>query len=419
VRKALLILIAVALVAGLTQLFLLRFAAGDVYPPYSTLRADPLGARALYDSLASLRALAVRRNFQSLDRLAPSSPPTLFWLGESIHEMKLAPKWVVEDLESIVKSGARLVFTFCPLEEAPRKSWAEREKERRADEKKERKKKDAQKEDKRRPARPAPRHDEDEEATIVSLSERWAFDWDYADLPQNQNGTFKSISVKRRADAATLPETIRWHTALYFTKLDPSWRILYSRGKRPVLVERPLGRGTIVFVADSYLLSNEGLRDDREPAWLAWLAGPNTTLVFDETHLGVSESPGIMSLARQYRLHGLLAGLLVLVALFVWKNAVSFVPPHDEESGTLRGEPTAGKDAAAGLVNLLRRTIPQRNLTLVCFEEWKKSFAHRKEFAAHLARAQTVVDAERSRPPGKRQPVETYREVCRILAERR
>ncbi|MCX7824784.1 MAG: hypothetical protein N2689_04430 [Verrucomicrobiae bacterium] len=417
-RKALLILVAMVLVAGLTQLFLLRFAAGDVYPPYSTLRADPLGARAFYDSLASLHGLSAQRNFQSLDRLKASPPLTFFWLGENINEMKVAPKWVVESLESLVKNGARLVFTFCPEQTAPRKSWVERARERQMEEKKDRKKKDGPKDAKRRTARPAPRHDEGEETTIVSLRERWGFDWDHADLPRNQDGTFKSIPVSRRADTATLPKTITWHTAIYFTNIDPSWRTIYSRGRRPVLVERPLGRGTIVFVADSYLLSNEGLRDNREPALLAWLVGPNTTLVFDETHLGVSESPGIMTLARQYRLHGLFAGLLVLAALFVWKNAASFVPPHDEEAGALRLEPTAGKDAAAGLVNLLRRTIPPRDLALVCFEEWKKSFAHRQELAARLARAQSLVDAERSRPPAKRQPVQMYRDISRVLAER-
>ena len=36
----------------------------------------------------------------------------------------------------------------------------------------------------------------------------------------------------------------------------------------------------------------------------------------------------------------------------------------------------AGKDAAAGFVNLLRRNIPPRDVLTTCFAEWKKSFAH-------------------------------------------
>ena len=39
---------------GLVQLFKLRFAAGDVYPTYSSLRGDPLGCRVYFDSLEQL-----------------------------------------------------------------------------------------------------------------------------------------------------------------------------------------------------------------------------------------------------------------------------------------------------------------------------------------------------------------------------
>ena len=40
---------------GITKLFLLRFEAGDVYPPYSSLRADPLGTMVLYKAWRNCR----------------------------------------------------------------------------------------------------------------------------------------------------------------------------------------------------------------------------------------------------------------------------------------------------------------------------------------------------------------------------
>ena len=44
---------------GLFQLFRLRFAVGDVYPEYSSLRSDPVGTMAFYESLrANARTLA-------------------------------------------------------------------------------------------------------------------------------------------------------------------------------------------------------------------------------------------------------------------------------------------------------------------------------------------------------------------------
>ena len=33
------------------HIMLLRYERGDLYPPYSTLRTDPLGARAFYEAL--------------------------------------------------------------------------------------------------------------------------------------------------------------------------------------------------------------------------------------------------------------------------------------------------------------------------------------------------------------------------------
>ena len=38
----------------LVNLFLLRFRAGDIYPPYSSLRSDPLGTKALVKALVGV-----------------------------------------------------------------------------------------------------------------------------------------------------------------------------------------------------------------------------------------------------------------------------------------------------------------------------------------------------------------------------
>jgi hypothetical protein len=54
---------------GLVALFRLRFAVGDVYPEYSSLRSDPLGTMAFYESLARMRGLSVRRDFSAADEL--------------------------------------------------------------------------------------------------------------------------------------------------------------------------------------------------------------------------------------------------------------------------------------------------------------------------------------------------------------
>ena len=49
--RTLFLLLLALFVTGLYQLMALRFDSGDIYPPYSTLRSDPLGTKILYSTL--------------------------------------------------------------------------------------------------------------------------------------------------------------------------------------------------------------------------------------------------------------------------------------------------------------------------------------------------------------------------------
>jgi hypothetical protein len=59
--------LAAAFVAGVLYLFGVQFAAGDVYPEYSSLRSDPGGAKLLFDALARLPGITATRNYLPLD----------------------------------------------------------------------------------------------------------------------------------------------------------------------------------------------------------------------------------------------------------------------------------------------------------------------------------------------------------------
>ena len=50
------------------MVLLLRFESGDVLPEYSTLRADPMGTKAFYESLENL-GLPVERNYRTMSQL--------------------------------------------------------------------------------------------------------------------------------------------------------------------------------------------------------------------------------------------------------------------------------------------------------------------------------------------------------------
>jgi hypothetical protein len=204
--------------------------------------------------------------------------------------------------------------------------------------------------------------------------------------------------------ALKLPRSISWHSTLVFTNLHAGWKTIYARGRNPVLIERPLGNGTLVFAADTYLVSNEALLRERHPTLLAWLIGPATRVIFDETHLGVAEEPGVATLLRKYRLHGLLAALAALAALFVWRQSVPFVPATDEHAGANH---VAGRTAAAGFVNLLRRSIPANKLLAVCVAEWEKSFPRHSRLPSVRKLAQG------------QDPVVAYHNIRQLFSERK
>ena len=111
---ATLLLCAAVVVATLVALLKLRFDAGDVYPPYSTLRADPLGAMALYESLQRLPGISVRRDFQAANRLPGGWDTTYLQLAGEISLWRKLPEDVVRKIERFTIEGGRLVIILSP-----------------------------------------------------------------------------------------------------------------------------------------------------------------------------------------------------------------------------------------------------------------------------------------------------------------
>jgi hypothetical protein len=140
-------------------------------------------------------------------------------------------------------------------------------------------------------------------------------------------------------------------------------------------------------------------------------------VVFDEAHLGVTENPGVATLMRKYRLHWLTFGLIALAGLFIWKNSLSLVPAHDEDA---QHDFIAGKDAASGFVNLLRRNVRAGELLAVCFAEWKKSGASTAKYShARIQEAEAIFQAEISMRPKDQNPIRAYQRIQVVLENRK
>jgi hypothetical protein len=379
-RSALILsLVAIAgFVFGIVQLFNLRFEAGDVYPKYSSFRADPLGSKALYESLESL--LPTSRHVERWSRLPDGRGTTLLYLGADPDELKF-PRHQWQSLETFVSSGGRLVISLVTQY-------------------------------KKRGTPPTAQPEE----KLIEAGQRWGFEVKHARLPK-EDERYQHATARRRENDPSLPAELVWHNAIYFDDPGPEWKSVYViSNDLPVLIERDFGGGQIILCSDPYPFSNEALLAERQVGLLSWLIGPSHYIIFDETHLGVREEPGLATLLRRYRLHGLTVALLFLALLLIWKNADRFIPPIDTQSNA-RAAAVAGRSSAFGFVNLLRRNIARNELIGVCIDQWKRSNAKRVS-RQRLERIQSVIDAENKLPAGQRDPVRIYRSISEILSSR-
>lgn len=407
-KKLPLILLLVAVVGfllGMLHLFKLRFEAGDSFPQYSSFRTDPIGTKALYESLDSL--VATRRNLQPLSKLGDGRDTTLLWLGAPPYSLRLLPE-EFRDLETFARSGGRLVIAAEAVFVKPRTNLFALAAARKG-----------------APIGGGPTNlppNIPEEFRKVDIRQQWDLSFDFVDLAKNEKGSYDPApaTLLDPSESPTIPATIDMHTTLCFSGLGSEWRVLYARkegtNSHPVLIEKTLGRGSIVLFADSFHFSNEALREDRQPALLSWLVGTERSVVFDETHLGTTEQPGVATLARRYRLQPLAGALLLLAMLFLWRNATSFMPPYEEQLAREQGDVVEGRDSASAFVNLLRRNISRASLLRVCLEQWNAALAGlRKPPRAKLEAMQRLIDEQNALEPRDRNPVGAYREFCRIL----
>ena len=410
-----LLVVIAAFLAGVVHLFLLRFEAGDSYPVYSSLRADPLGSKALYESLGSLEGTTVSRNYQPLSKLAQHSDATLFLFGMPASALNGMRKKEARALESFALGGGRLVLLLYP--ETPKVPSPRTEKGKDTEKKDCGEKHEPEKDTAGNDAKK--KHDDPHDADSIALAERWKIGIVREELSADANGHRTMNAVPAAPETNGLADPVSWHSALRFEGLGPEWRALYELDGKPVVIERAYGKGTIVLASDSWFISNEALVKERTASLLAWLAGPNGAVIFDETHFGIQESPGVAALGRKYRLQGLFAGLLLLAALFIWKNATSLVPPGEGRPERSEGA-RAGRDSLAGLAGLLRRTIPQSDILAACVEEWKRtSRKGARDSAGDAALVESIAAGETRRPKRGRDPVGAYQQIHKLLAERK
>ncbi|MDT8390522.1 MAG: DUF4350 domain-containing protein [Lentisphaeria bacterium] len=430
--------------AALVYAFLgARFSAGDTYPAYSSLRADPMGTRALFEALQDSSGLTAARALKPF-RPQNASPHTRIYAGLDLRQ---ASDWRSADIQGWVAVGGRLILAFNG--DAPRFLPGYKETN------------DAKPRDENEPAN-APDADSDdatcpdshpvsddragkEDDGAASASPRlmtWRqvlTDLGCRPAVSEKHEDLKPAKALLEEDAG-LPVEVRWRSPLIFTVTgdqtdlmtgadnpvkptpprdvtkDPvpdsqigAWTVIYKTFSGACVVEREIGKGKLIVMGESYLLSNEAMRKDRHAELLVWLIGDNRHVVFDETHFGLREQAGVGVLLRRYRLRGALLALALTGVLFVWRNSQSLVPSHREGAAA-----PALRVSQDGYLTLIQRGVSPKQLPVEWCAAWEQSRPRQSpDDERRITEAQA---AARTYDPKK--PLDVFDKISRILTDK-
>ena len=400
------------LVLGLLQLFELRFRSGDIFPAYSSYRADPQGAKIFFQSLEEYSAVVAQRLLKPL-KDENTAGKTVLFLGCGYSSLRTDIDTV---LDPFLTSGGHAVVAFKPASATYRRfkkneekcdeptATEEAETEADADTNAEGESKEEQHDPKTCP-----------NCQRRAVQKRWE-----VDLERFTRKELKALNPEEVA----LPvhgnqglEPVSWSSALWFDKLGEEWNVLYEYLGKPVVIERKWGAGSVVLMADSYLFSNEAMVQDRQTALLVQLMDSRKIILFDELHLGVKSQEGIMMLVNRYGLTGVLMAVLVLAGLFIWQRSSSFVPKYSDPN-TEENEVGLTVGSSQGFTNLLTRHIPQKRLIKTMVSEWNSTVTR----MATLKTKNEKLNAEFQRLEKrneKKHPVEIYNQLLKFVNERK
>ncbi len=399
---ATLIVVLTLFIWGVVSVALLRFEQGDTFAHYSSFRADPLGCRGLYGALDSLPDVTARRHLRPLSKLDGRVGQTVLVVGLPPSVLVQRDRNLEKQLLRLAEEGSRVLLAAKPPTESFLQQLQKRQEEAAAKGETEREETDTATGDR-------PGSEGVEKLSDAPPDWGIAFRWQPV-----QKELVQLYSSTRTLNSQSLPMFLDLHTPLVMSNDDGSWRAIYNYGERMVVAERDWGEGSLVVFVDSYPLSNESLRTQTEVELIAWMLGGGRDVVFAEAHLGVSETPGIMTLIKRYRMDTVLFSLFLIAVLVVWKNAFPLVaPPAQVEGGV------AARDHFSGLVNLLQRHIPLADLPEACHRDWRRSLS-RYGFPGQKKRKQIqqLVQAEMKLTANERRPLNLYRKISTILTER-
>ena len=314
------------------------------YPDYSSLNNEGAGLKAYYETLVRL-GVGVSRNYRPFLKME-GQKATVIYAGPNLGEFRYRSEKDLEQFERMAQGGARILILFQTKEIryeqiAPPKQKVKPPGERRSR--------------------------DDAKPRVDAMRTRWGVE---------ESETVVASPKREKAAEALTPSIVRRDVLWRFSKWDPQWKPgFFDSEGAALLLERSFGQGSIGLLAAVGPFTNEQLLTKPDATLLAApMAGPKP-LIFDEAHLGVAEIGTVAGLARQHHLEWILLGFVALAALYVWRNAVSFIPPARQ---SLEGG-VKGRDAHSALSSLLAQSVGRDKLLKEIAVEWE----HSRRYAAN------------------------------------
>lgn len=376
-------LLAIAFCWGIVAIFQARYASGDLYPAFSTMRADPKGLRILYESCKKLDTLDTSRNNRKLELFNPDAYTTLVFAGFDSWSLKFISYEQRELIDNLTEGGHRVIIAVKPYE------WLG--------------------------ASALSSNSIATAAGDIGIG-KWNVQLDKKPFSNEQafsEATFIDGILPEAAD-----QSINLVSQTIFAVSNNAWKVVAKRDDWPVVIERKAsdGIGSLVMCSDAYFMSNQGLFEEQPTDTLNWMLHQHSQVVFDETHLGTTASPGVAALLRRYNLEWFILSLALLASLYVWRHNRSLapMPPHFIDYDELEG-----RDHLSGMVNLLSRSMSPVEALQEAGRRWKGSLKFKKVHDPdRIEEVKRVLENIPAYLAAKETPVQVYKKIQNITTRR-
>ena len=175
---------------------------------------------------------------------------------------------------------------------------------------------------------------------------------------------------------------------------------------------RRVGKGELIVASQQSFLLNEAIKTHPNPVLLDFLAGGRPVIWVDETLHGLYQNEGVLWLVQRYRLEAALLLFWASLLALLWSMSGDLVrrPARDRSAEIVRH----GESAGAAGQRLLQRSVPSGQVVAECWEQFRR----RSPQDAQAISADPQWRA-RLRTALAEQPLNGYRELMKIIAERR